>query len=295
VEFQPFRGLSSFASVFDRYLRAHADDADRADRRASAGIRSARCVRSPSVFEGSPIMRFLAACIPLTIVSLSPCALAQDSEATKTIPFPHPVISEVLAAVPNTNDVDPSRDNVRDPVGDEFVELVNPHDRAIDLTGYSIVDALVISKPEDERGVRFVFPKFTLGPGECVVVFNGYRTAVAGPHGNSTNAPKERNEKFEGAWVFSMNNATRFRAFNNSDEMVVLLAPGGQAIDALVWGNPDAALPEECLRVAVAARTSAGSFVRTAHDGPIESHAAVGTAAYSPGRPFAGKVESKPD
>ncbi len=244
-------------------------------------------------------MNRLAACVPFALaVSCSSLAFAQakgDSGEARTIPFPHPVISEVLAAVPNTNDVDPSRDNVRDPVGDEFVELVNPHDRAIDLTGYSIVDALVISTPEDERGVRFVFPKFTLGPGESVVVFNGYRTAVAGPHGNSANAPRERNDKFEGAWVFSMNNATRFRALNNSDEMVVLLAPGGQAIDALVWGNPDAALPEECLRVVVAARTSEGSLVRTAPDGPIESHAKVGTAAYSPGRPFAGKTEREND
>jgi hypothetical protein len=99
------------------------------------------------------------------VVSFSPCALAQESAPTTTIPFPHPVISEVLAQVPNTNDVDPSRDNVREPVGDEFVELVNPHDRSIDLTGYAIVDALALAKPEDERGVRFVFPKFTLGPG----------------------------------------------------------------------------------------------------------------------------------
>ena len=72
-------------------------------------------------------MNRLAACVPFALAaSCSSLAFAQqrgDSGEAKTIPFPHPVISEVLAAVPNTNDVDPSRDNVRDPVGDEFVEF----------------------------------------------------------------------------------------------------------------------------------------------------------------------------
>lgn len=226
------------------------------------------------------------------VVSFSGAALAQDSAPTTTVPFPHPVISEVLAQVPNTNDVDPSRDNVREPVGDEFVELVNPHERPIDLTGYAIVDALALAKPEDERGVRFVFPKFTLGPGECVVVFNGYQTGVMGAHGNSVNAPKERNEKFHDAWVFSMNNATRFRALNNSDEVVAIVDPSGTVIDALVWGEPEAAIPDGAARVVTVRRTSGASYVRATPDGEVGIHTKVATenpAAYTPGRPFTGE------
>ncbi|MGP1310668.1 MAG: lamin tail domain-containing protein [Phycisphaerales bacterium] len=241
----------------------------------------------------------LAACVSFAFAVSCSCASAQHtagaSPTPASIPFPHPVISEILAQVPNTNDVDPSRDNLRDAVGDEFIELVNPHDRSIDLTGYTLADALAIAHPEDERGVRFVFPRFTLGPGEAVVVFNGYRTSVMGAHGNANQAPRERNEKFEDAWVFSMLNATRFRALNNSDEMVVLLDPSGTAIDAVVWGEPDAAVPEGCLRVDHPGRSSGGSLVRAAADGPIEHHAAIGTAAYSPGRPFAGKTEREND
>lgn len=230
------------------------------------------------------------------VVSCSGAALAQESAPTTTVPFPHPVISEALAQVPNTNDVDPSRDNVREPVGDEFVELVNPHDRAIDLTGYAIVDALAIAKPEDERGVRFVFPRFTLGPGECVVVFNGYQTGVMGEHGNSVNAPKERNGKFHDAWVFSMNNATRFRALNNSDEIVAIVDPSGKVIDALVWGDPDVEIPEGALRVTTVRRTSGASYVRASAEGEVGIHTKIAPgnpAAYSPGRPFAGGSATK--
>lgn len=236
-------------------------------------------------------MHRFPACVLVALVVPSAAVFAQESAPSPTVPFPHPVISEVLAQVPNTNDVDPSRDNVRDPVGDEFVELVNPHERPIDLTGYAIVDALALAKPEDERGVRFVFPAFTLGPGECVVVFNGYNTGVLGPHGDANNPPASPNEKFGGAWVFTMRNATRFRALNNSDEMVAVLDPGGAAIDAVVWGEPEVMAPEGCLRVATSRRTTGGSLVRTAADGEIQFHARVGTAAYSPGKPYAGTLK----
>lgn len=217
----------------------------------------------------------------------APGAPAQSAPA-QSIPFPHPVISEVLAFVPNTNDVDPSRDNLRDPVGDEFIELVNPHDRPIDLTGYIIADALAVGRPEDERGLRFVFPRFVLGPGECVVVFNGHRTAILGPHGDPNTPPERRNEKFENAWVFTMNNASRLRALHNSDELVVVLSPRGEPIDALAWGEPSAPAPEGCLRAVSTKRSLSGSLVRTSADGEIVSHARIRSAAYSPGRPFAG-------
>lgn len=213
------------------------------------------------------------------------------SAQPQSIPFPHPVISEILAFVPNTNDVDPSRDNVRDPVGDEFIELVNPHTRPIDLTGYVLADALAIGRPDDERGVRFVFPKFTLGPGEVVVVFNGYNTGIAGAHGTPNNAPTSKNDKFENAWVFTMNNSMRFRSLNNSDEMVVLLDASGKAIDAVSWGEPSAAAPEGCLRVQTVKRTLGGSYVRTGADGVMEHHTKVGTTAYSPGKPYAGATK----
>lgn len=243
----------------------------------------------------------IVAALACALGAIADDSLAQDGAAApradaesaqpQTIPFPHPVISEILAFVPNTNDVDPSRDNVRDPVGDEFIELVNHHSRPIDLTGYTLADALAIGKPDDERGVRFVFPKFTLGPGEVVVVFNGYNTGVAGPHGTPNNPPTSKNDKFDNAWVFTMNNSLRFRALNNSDELVVLLDPTGKAIDAVSWGEPSSPAPEGCLRVQTVPRTLSGSVVRRAHDAPMEHHAKIAPIAYSPGRAYAGATK----
>src|SRR5687768_184922 len=45
------------------------------------------------------------------------------------VPFPHPLITEVLYAVPNTPGSDANQDGTRHVAGDEFVELINPHDK----------------------------------------------------------------------------------------------------------------------------------------------------------------------
>src|SRR5262245_25585994 len=57
------------------------------------------------------------------------------------VPFPHPLISEVLYAVPSGPRGDANADGVRDAIGDEFIELVNPHDKPIQLKGYKLLDA----------------------------------------------------------------------------------------------------------------------------------------------------------
>lgn len=57
------------------------------------------------------------------------------------VPFPHPLISEILAAVPSGPQGDASGDGTRQAIGDEFIELFNPHDKPIQLKGYTLVDA----------------------------------------------------------------------------------------------------------------------------------------------------------
>src|SRR5438309_1433133 len=57
------------------------------------------------------------------------------------VPYPHPLISEVLYSVPSGQRGDANADGERDAVGDEFIELVNPHDKPIQLKGYTLMDA----------------------------------------------------------------------------------------------------------------------------------------------------------
>jgi len=65
---------------------------------------------------------------------------AREAGAKPPVPFPHPLITEVLYAVPTGDEGDANQDGQRSATGDEFVELYNPHDRAIQLKGYTIRD-----------------------------------------------------------------------------------------------------------------------------------------------------------
>ncbi len=76
--------------------------------------------------------------------------------APKTlVPLPHPLITEVLYAVPTGDTGDANGDGKRSATGDEFVEIVNPHDKPIDLRGYVIADKSM-GKP---GALKFVFPR----------------------------------------------------------------------------------------------------------------------------------------
>src|SRR5262245_22470861 len=91
------------------------------------------------------------------------------SAETAPIPFPHPLITEILYAVPNAAEGDANGDGSRHVAGDEFVELINPHEKPINLLGYSITDRNAPSKGQ----LRFTFPSVVIPPRGLVVVFNG--------------------------------------------------------------------------------------------------------------------------
>lgn len=55
--------------------------------------------------------------------------------------FPNPLITEVLFDVPGGVAGDANGDTKRSATGDEFIELINPHDRPINLKGYMLTDA----------------------------------------------------------------------------------------------------------------------------------------------------------
>lgn len=149
------------------------------------------------------------------------------------MPFPHPVITEVLFDVPGGDAGDANGDGKRHVSGDEFVELYNPHDRAIQLRGYTLTD----SNPADKGRVRFVFPALELPPGGVVVVFNGFQSSWFGPVGDERGAPAAVNERFHSAWVLTMKATSQYVAFSNSGDHVLLTAPDGTAVHRVSWGE----------------------------------------------------------
>lgn len=165
---------------------------------------------APALSTSSMNTPFPLLCPTLSIVSLlTAAALAQPAEKSAKpetlVPYPHPLITEVLYNVPTGEDGDASKDGIRSATGDEFVELVNPHSKPIQLKGYTLSDGKNAKwnqkKPKpgtkknpapessdeppassdskdaknDDARVFFTFPEMTLKPGQVVVVFNGYK------------------------------------------------------------------------------------------------------------------------
>ncbi|MEC9372487.1 MAG: lamin tail domain-containing protein [Planctomycetota bacterium] len=196
------------------------------------------------------------------------------------IEFPHPVISEVLFHVPPGNAGDANGDGSRDAAGDEFIEIVNPHDRPIPIGGYVLSD-----KPNSDgcAQLRFVFPPCRLEPGQCAVVFNGHRSTIPGPVGTDQAAPAGPNESFGGALVFTMGNASENAALGNGGDFVLLTAPDGTALDAVIWGFPSRVPPTETLRVMLAVPDPGGSVARRGAGGEITAHVFLDGRSFSPG------------
>lgn len=195
------------------------------------------------------------------------------------IPFPHPVITEVLFAVPSGVDGDANADGKRDATGDEFIELMNPHDKPIQLAGYTLTDR----NPEPARQCRFVFPECVLQPRQVAVVFNGHNARFRGPVGDATRPPEGPNPNFGGAFVFTMRIESRTRALSNSGDFVLLTDPDGHHVEAVVWGASDPRPPEDTIRINEVPAGVLGSVQRTTPDGPMLEHPLIDDTLFSPG------------
>ncbi len=191
----------------------------------------------------------------------------------------HPIITEVLYAVP-TYEGDANRDGRRQAVGDEFVELMNPHDRPIQLAGYTLTDR----NPPDRGQVRFRFPSLELAPGEVVVVFNGFACTWRGPVGDDRRAPPGRHDLFHDAWVFTMRSPSELTGFSNSGDWVLLRDPSGNPVSCIRWGRMAEIppVPETMLHEAPPVFSQS---VVLGPDGEYHAHTELqGPARYSPGR-----------
>lgn len=215
------------------------------------------------------------------VVAFGSCAAAQKDKAP---PEPRlPIITEVLYAVPKGDSGDAAKDGSRDATGDEFVEIHNPTDAPIRLTGWTLTDR----NAPDAGQFLFRFPEFTLQPGETLVVFNGLHQTIPGPVGNADRAPQGGNEKFDGASVFTAGNTSSQVGFANDGDWACLREPSGEVISCVMWGKPDEKPPVSGPRLVEVPRSSAASVQRTlaAADAPFEAHPTVEGLRCSPGKP----------
>ena len=213
---------------------------------------------------------------------------AQTHDPSKPlVPFPHPLITEVLFGVPTGEGGDANKDGTRQVAGDEFVELVNPHDKPISLGGYTLSDMTALEKTSTGKAksgaVRWTFPALTLKPGQVAVVFNGNGSTIAGSVGDSGAAAAKGNDAFGGAFVFTMRQPTDNVAFANTADWVMLTAPDGKAVELIKWGEPRVKVPVGILLVEDAPVARNCSVQRVAPTGPFAPHATDGTVSFSPG------------
>lgn len=200
--------------------------------------------------------------------------------------FPSPIITEILYAVPSDARGDANQDGTRQVAGDEFIEISNPHDRPIQLKGWSITDGSNPAKPQ----VRFVFPACELAPGGVVVVFNGHQGAIPGPVGDEKAAAKA-NPRFAGALVFTMRAKGSRNALSNAGDMVNLTSPEGRLVQRVRWGKATEPAGRAVLEE-TAPTTSKGSVFRTSvlKGGEWRPHADEHAEPFSPGA-----LEKSPD
>jgi len=215
------------------------------------------------------------------LVILTACGAAVAAD--HPIPYPHPVITEILYDVPSDAlGGDANLDGSQSYLGDEFVEFYNPHDQTIDLGGYSFSDTYA-----DARYVfTFTFPDGAkLEPGQRAVVFNGYRQTkrMPEPSGDLRTVSNEPNPRFGGAVVYSLKNISGARAFGDDGDICAFRDPEGNLIELIVWGEPAGPVPTGALRRQTLPADVAFSFQRLGPWGSLMSHIDIDGRRFSPG------------
>jgi hypothetical protein len=224
----------------------------------------------------------------------TPTPAPAPAPARLPVAFPHPLIVEVLYAVPTGEAGDANRDGFRQVSGDEFVALVNPHTAPINLRGYSLSDRPPSATAAPK--VRFTFPDAQLAPGQIAVVFNGHESTIPGPVGDSARAPTGPNPSFHNALTFTMRVASSRTSFGNAEDLVALSAPGSSpgtsALQIVRWGRADTpsdrpaapipgATPTTLIEDAPA--TAKGSVVRRSLAGEWTTREAFDAKPFDPG------------
>jgi hypothetical protein len=201
------------------------------------------------------------------------------------VDYPHPLITEVLYAVPTGDAGDANKDGSRDTNGDEFIELVNPHDRPIRLGGYTLSGKEPGGGKSRYKTLKFTFPPLELKPGEVAVVFNGHaQTWKARPGDLTSAAPAD--PAFSGARVFSIGVESARMGLANKADYVLLTAPSGERVECVKWGEIKPPEGVKLLEEAPEGQGGAGaaSVTRLTDTGMLEPHPKIDGKRFSPGR-----------
>jgi hypothetical protein len=186
------------------------------------------------------------------------------SPTATTIPEPLPdlIINEIHADPAGDLTGDANGDGIRGAYDDEFLEIVNTTDAAIDLSGWTITDAVE---------VRHIFPISSTIPAGCAIVIFGGGT----PTGD-----------FGGAVVQVASNGPL--QLNNDDDTVSLFDNTTQLIDSYTYGseggdnqsltrNPDISGPDPMVKHSQVASANGALFSPgTRLDGSFFDGCAVG-------------------
>jgi hypothetical protein len=240
---------------------------------------------------------WLAGTALLMIALNGHCAHAAEKGGSP-VPFPHPLMTEVLFAVPAGADGDANGDGIRSAVGDEFIELVNPHSKPISLKGYVLEDGRSAKARGGGARMRYVFQdNITLQPGQVAVVFNGYRGEDDKATGKGkrdirkeiAERAKAAGSKIKQPVFLSMQTTSPYVALANDGDCVVLLDPKHKPVQSIEWGERDeisAKSPEKAAPLREQAPESKGSVTRRGLSKGLVAHArATGDEShlFSPG------------
>ena len=237
-----------------------------------------------------------------TVPARTPAKPQAEPVTVPARPVLRPLITEILYAVPTGEAGDANGDGSRHVSGDEFIEIVNPHDAPVQMLGYTITDAAA-STPLGKSGggggsgVRFVFPPFELPARGVIVVFNGNSATWAGPVGDSKAAPAKPDDKLNGAYVFTMRQSSQRAALGNSSDAVMLSGPDGKVVHRVRWGKAAEGAADPKIAIdEVAPVVSKGSIVRIGEgkDAAWRSHVDVDLKPFSPGAQIVIKPAAEP-
>ena len=211
------------------------------------------------------------------------------------VPRPRPtitmVINEVLADPPGGDPGDANMDGTRSSRNDEFVELANVGDAAVDIGGWML---------GDDEGINFVFPDgYMVEPRGIIVVFGG---------GDISNVPGYDADPMM-TRVFQAD-STVGNGFANGGDIIMLLSDDGAYDTWFAYGSlantggpaegtyPTGTVFE--IEQDIAAPANADNSVTRFPDGniavpdPFVQHLEVSSKAYSPAQTIDGRTQVPP-
>lgn len=230
-----------------------------------------------------------------TAVSSALFSPGQTITGGSVVPRPRPplgiVFNEILADPPGGDAGDANMDGTRNAREDEFVELANVGDTAVDIGGWRL---------GDDEGIGFTFPAgYTVEPRGIIVVFGG---------GDVSNVPGYDPDPLM-TRVFQADSSVG-NSLRNGGDVIMLLSDDGSYDTWLAYGSnanaggpaagtyPDGTIFE--IEQDVAAPAGSDNSVTRFPDGnvnvpdPFVQHLQVSANAYSPGRTIDGRTMVPP-